>query len=193
MTIKKHTGSNKWTRIRWVLETARNPHRVSGWVSKLMIVMIKQSNTWFWYITMVIKKNQNTHLLYIIRVLNFWKFSNNHLKTIRSLPVLSWNLGVLWKLSEIPRTGGSLNLIFFKYQDPVMLWFWNFSNTRNQWFFGCQFFSNTQEWRVLQNADTPPQAEVNVAWELIDTWSRLAYVFHHRGKVCILLVCMAWT
>jgi hypothetical protein len=28
---------------------------------------------------------------------------------------------------------------------------------------------------------------------LIDTWSRLAYVFHHRGKVCILLVCMAWT
>jgi hypothetical protein len=138
------------------------------------------------------QENQNTHFLHIIRVLNFWNFSNNCLKTIRSLPVLSWNLGVLWKLLK-PRTGGSLNLIFFKYQDPVILWFWNFSNTRNQWFFGYQFFFKYPRVAGVTKCRYPPQAEVNVTWELIDTWLRLAYVFHHRGKVCILLVCMTWT
>jgi hypothetical protein len=126
------------------------------------------------------KKIQNTHLLYVIRVLNFWKLSNNHLKTIRSLPVLSWNLGGSLKGFEIPRTGGSLNLNFFKYQDPAILWFWKFSNTWNQWFFGCQFFFKYPRVADVTKCRYPPQAEVNVTCEWIDTWSRLAYVFHHR-------------
>jgi hypothetical protein len=70
------------------------------------------------------------------------------------------------KAFEIPRTSGSLNLIFFIYQDPPILWFWNFSNTQNQWFFGFQFFSNTQKWRVLQNADTHPRLK----WMWLEDW-----------------------
>ncbi len=112
------------------------------------------------------QENQNTHFLHIIRALNFWNFSNNRLKTIRSLPVLSWNLGVLWKL--------------LKYLEPVVLWTWFFSNTRTQWFFDSEifripgtsgslvinFFSNTQEWQVLQNADTHPRLK----WMWLENW-----------------------
>jgi hypothetical protein len=44
--------------------------------------------------------------------------------------------------SQVPGTGASLILkFFFKYLVPGLLWFWFiFSNARNQWFFGSDFF-----------------------------------------------------
>lgn len=86
-------------------------------------------------------------------VLNFfWKKIKHSPITVGSLLVLSWNPMVLWSF-KIPITGSSLNLICFKYPDPVVLWFWKFSNTQNQQFFDSQIFKC--QW-VLHKSNTHP-------------------------------------
>jgi hypothetical protein len=63
---------------------------------------------------------------------------SSHHKCQTNTTYLSWNLGFLWKL--------------LKYLEPMVLWIW--------------FFSNTQEWRVLQNADTHPRLK----WMWLENW-----------------------
>ncbi len=79
-----------------MLETIYYPPRVSRWVLRL-IPSLKKSKTWFW-------------------ILNIYNYSSNFFKILKckKLLVLSWDPEVLWGF-EIPKTDGSLIMIFFSY------------------------------------------------------------------------------
>ncbi len=90
-------------------------------------MVIKKSNTRFSYIAVIIKNQIPDYYIYITVDFNFFKKSNNCLKTCwvfsGSFMKLDGSLNFL-----ISRTDGSFNLIFF-------------------------FFPNTQNWQVLQNSN----------------------------------------
>jgi len=120
------------TGMSWVLEITPNPHRVSIQEPKLITRTVKNKNTRFWYIIVVIK---NSNIGYYIEL---W-FSKKNEKMIMS----TWNHRFFagsftkpinfFEVFEIPGTNSSLILIF--------------SNT--QWFFGSETFSKYLELTVL--------------------------------------------
>jgi hypothetical protein len=96
-----------------------------------------KSNAQFWYIILVIKES-NTRIIYIIMVFNFFlKIIILLPKITRSLLFLSWNLVVLWSFwytqnrqvfksdffFQIPKSSNSLILKTFKYPELTVLCF----------------------------------------------------------------------
>jgi hypothetical protein len=130
-----------------VFDIAPNLLWVSSWVSKLITMVSKNQNTQILYITMVLKILENMNIR--LKVLCHFRFFNE----------TRW----FFEVSEIPRPSGSLNLIFFfKYLDPMVLWFWKFTNTQNRRFFDPEFFSNTSNWWVLQKSNTPHRVNLYI-------------------------------
>jgi hypothetical protein len=73
----------------------------------------------------------NNPFRYITTFSKIWKSQITAQKTTGSLPVISWNLAVLWVFSW------NIN------QNHQFLCFWKFSNTRNQWVWEIKYPSNT--------------------------------------------------
>jgi hypothetical protein len=114
------------------LEIAPNPHWVSSWVSKLITMVIKKtsSNTWFWYIIVIIKKIKYQVITYNHGSQMFWKTPNIHLKSWGFLCQFFHEAQQFFEVFEIPGTNDYLNLIFsntqnqrvFKNQIPTPHW-----------------------------------------------------------------------
>ncbi len=82
----------------------------------------------------------------------------NFLKKVKKPPkkllVPFWNQAVLWGV-DITRTSSSLLLNFFKRPEPILAWFWIFSNIRNWW--------------LLKIKEAPPhwkKQETHKSWSL---------------------------
>ncbi len=104
----------------------------------------KKSSTRFWYIVMVIK-NSNTWLLYLYSIVIlkcFLNKSNNHLESCQAFA------GSFMKPDS--------SLKFLKNPEPVVLWFWILSNTRNPFYFLFFYFFKYPEPAVITRIKDPP-------------------------------------
>jgi hypothetical protein len=96
----------------WILETASNHFRVSGWLWNFIL-------THFW-------KHQIHSVSIEPRIFKHFEGSQvTAQKIVGSLLVLFWNPVVLWGFEIAGFTDESLILISFKNLEPLVLWFQN--------------------------------------------------------------------